>query len=186
MIPLLRNDMTKQDPATVAHRVALSTTRSASPTDEQPVGEASKISQAAKDFEAVFLRQMLSALEKTTKVGDKSPTIPGQQTYGSMIVEAVADAVSAAGGLGLGKILSNAMAEKAGVPAQDPSGAALTNPAVKADLAQATSRSADHPASALSFRNKLPQGLTSNAVPIAETRKATAQTTEQVADQRIR
>jgi Rod binding domain-containing protein len=133
-----------------------------------------KISQAARDFETVFLRQMLSALERTTKVGDKGPSIPGQQAYGSMIVEAVADAVAQAGGIGLGQVLSKALASKTSLKAAD----------------DATTPSAPAPAkkevAPTDNATNSPQGLMHRAVPITEIRTSASQRMGQLADRRIR
>ena len=57
--------------------------------------------QAAKEFEAIFLRKMLACIEKSSKVEGSSMS-GGADAYSSMIVGALADAVSAAGGIGLG------------------------------------------------------------------------------------
>ena len=63
-------------------------------------GDEAKILQAARQFEALLLKRMLASLERTTKVdGGAGPA--GASAYGSMVVEALADAVAQAGGLGL-------------------------------------------------------------------------------------
>jgi Rod binding domain-containing protein len=63
-----------------------------------------RIVKAARDFEAIFVRQMLRSLEKTTSIGSGHQA-SGAGTYGSMVVNAMADAVSGAGGLGLSEVL---------------------------------------------------------------------------------
>jgi Rod binding domain-containing protein len=60
-----------------------------------------RLREAARQFEAVFLRVMLSSLERTTKLGSGSSISAGQSTYGSMVVDALSDALSASGGIGL-------------------------------------------------------------------------------------
>lgn len=68
--------------------------------------DAHRLKEAAKQFEAVFLRHMLSPLEKTAQVGGSTPTAAGQSAYGSMIVEALSDAIANAGGIGLAATLT--------------------------------------------------------------------------------
>ena len=65
-----------------------------------------KALQAAKDFEAIFLRTLLSSLEKTTSLSGGGKLNTGQSTYGSMVVGALADKVSAGGGIGLADIVA--------------------------------------------------------------------------------
>ena len=64
-----------------------------------------RLKEAARQFEAVFLRVMLTSLERTTKIGNASSISAGQSTYGSMVVDALSDALSAAGGIGLQQAL---------------------------------------------------------------------------------
>ena len=54
-----------------------------------------KALKAAKDFESIFLRTLLSSLEKTTSISGGGKLNTGQSTYGSMVVGALADKVSA-------------------------------------------------------------------------------------------
>jgi peptidoglycan hydrolase FlgJ len=68
-----------------------------------------KALQAAKDFEAIFLRTLLSSLEKTTSINGGSKLNTGQSTYGSMVVGALADKVSAGGGIGLADIVAKSL-----------------------------------------------------------------------------
>jgi Rod binding domain-containing protein len=69
-----------------------------------------KALQAAKDFEAIFLRTLLSSLEKTTSIsGGSGKLTTGQSTYGSMVVGALADKVSANGGIGLADIVAKSL-----------------------------------------------------------------------------
>ena len=44
---------------------------------------------------------MLSSLERTTKIGSTNSLAAGQSAYGSMVVDALSDALSASGGIGL-------------------------------------------------------------------------------------
>jgi Rod binding domain-containing protein len=68
-----------------------------------------KALQAAKDFEAIFLRTLLSSLEKTTSVNGGGKLNTGQSTYGSMVVGAMADNISASGGIGLADIVAKSL-----------------------------------------------------------------------------
>jgi flagellar protein FlgJ len=69
-----------------------------------------RIQKAARDFEAIFVRQMLKSVEKTTAAGAGTQAAPGENTYGSMIVGALSDAISQAGGLGLADEISKSLA----------------------------------------------------------------------------
>lgn len=75
-----------------------------------------KLLEAAKEFEAVFLRQMLKSLERSARLsGDTSQA--GQSAYGSMIVEAMADAIATAGGIGVSELIADAVATSPARPA---------------------------------------------------------------------
>jgi Rod binding domain-containing protein len=63
-----------------------------------------KLAQAARDFEAVLLRRMLSALEKSVQQSGK-----GGSMYGTMIVDAMADAITKSGGLGMAKVVEESL-----------------------------------------------------------------------------
>jgi flagellar protein FlgJ len=65
--------------------------------------------KAAQEFEAIFLRKMLSCMEKSTKV-DGASLSSSTDAYSSMIVGALADAVAAAGGIGLGQSILRSVA----------------------------------------------------------------------------
>jgi flagellar protein FlgJ len=77
-----------------------------------------KLLAAAKDFESIFVRQMLKGLEKTTAAGCGTEASAGEKTYGSMIVDTLSDSISKAGGLGLADVIARSMA--------------ATNPSLKA------------------------------------------------------
>jgi len=68
-----------------------------------------KALKAAKDFEAIFLRTLLSSLEKTTSISGGGKLNTGQSTYGSMVVGALADNISASGGIGLADIVAKSL-----------------------------------------------------------------------------
>ncbi|MBN1608802.1 MAG: rod-binding protein, partial [Polyangiaceae bacterium] len=84
----------------VAAASVLSSPSLQAPPDERSV----RLLQAARQFEAIFIRQMLAALEKTARISG-SDRGAGTSVYGSMVVDVMADAVAAAGGLGLGEAL---------------------------------------------------------------------------------
>jgi Rod binding domain-containing protein len=68
-----------------------------------------KLLKAAKEFEAIFLRTLLSSLEKTTSVKGGGKLDTGQSTYGSMVVGAMADQISGGGGIGLADIVAKSL-----------------------------------------------------------------------------
>lgn len=71
------------------------------PLTETAEKKRAEISQAAKQFEGIFVRQLLDAAKV---MGSK-----GSSGYGSMGVEALADGVVRAGGLGLARQIELAM-----------------------------------------------------------------------------
>ncbi len=93
-----------------------------------------KLLQAAKDFESIFVRQMLKGLEKTSAAGAGTSASSGEKTYGSMIVDTLSDSISKAGGLGLADVIAQSMA--------------MSNPALKASAAASASKSAASAAAA--------------------------------------
>jgi Rod binding domain-containing protein len=79
-----------------------------------------KALKAAKDFEAIFLRTLLSSLEKTTSMSGGGKLTTGQSTYGSMIVGAMADNISGSGGIGLADIVAKSLSAHLPTPAAEP------------------------------------------------------------------
>ena len=74
--------------------------------------ESKKLGDAARQFEAVFLRQILSSLERAASVqGGKAA---GSNLYGSMLVDAVADSISRSGGMGLASMLVKSLGPQLG------------------------------------------------------------------------
>ena len=65
--------------------------------------------RVAKEFEGIFLRKMLSSLEKTTSMTGKAP---GSQMYGQMVTDALADAMGRGGGIGLADSLERVLGDK--------------------------------------------------------------------------
>ena len=70
-----------------------------------------EVMKAAREFETIFLRSLLSSLEKTTSSGTTGSVKTGQSTYGSMVVGALADSMSGAGGIGLAEVIARAMTQ---------------------------------------------------------------------------
>jgi flagellar protein FlgJ len=75
-----------------------------------------ELTRIAREFEAIFLRKMLSAMERAGRA-DPEKGGAGNGVYASMIVGSLADSVSAAGGIGLAKTLVESLAAK--VPAKE-------------------------------------------------------------------
>jgi peptidoglycan hydrolase FlgJ len=82
-----------------------------------------EVARAAREFEAIFLRQMLSSLEKTGHMGSTGST--GSDVYGSMMVGALADAVASAGGVGLAKYVTTSLVHPAPTPPAAPGATSL-------------------------------------------------------------
>jgi Rod binding domain-containing protein len=68
---------------------------------------ASEQKKAARDFEAIFIRQLLAPLEKSSGVtgGESS----GGSVFRSMMVGALADGAAEGGGIGLSELILRAM-----------------------------------------------------------------------------
>jgi Rod binding domain-containing protein len=79
-----------------------------------------KALKAAKDFEAIFLRTLLSSLEKTTAVSGSGRLNTSQSTYGSMVVGALADKISGSGGIGLADIVAKSLSAHLAPAAAEP------------------------------------------------------------------
>jgi peptidoglycan hydrolase FlgJ len=83
------------------------------PSGPTPTTADPRLREAARQFEAVFLRVMLTSLEKTTKIGGATPLAAGQSAYGSMVVDALSEALSASGGIGLQESLLKSLGAQA-------------------------------------------------------------------------
>jgi peptidoglycan hydrolase FlgJ len=70
---------------------------------------------AARQFEAVFLRQLMSCVEKSGGLGKGSETQGA--VVGSMVVGALSDEMSSAGGIGLSDVVLRAMLQNEPTPA---------------------------------------------------------------------
>ena len=109
--------LARTDPSGPAGRGTVNGT--ADSADLKQTADDPRIKEAAKQFEAVLLRQMLSCLEKTTSSSTGSQS-PGGSIYGSMVVNTVADAIANAGGLGLASLLTKSL--QAAAPGADHTG----------------------------------------------------------------
>ena len=85
--------------------------------------ESNKLDEASRQFEAVLLRQMLSSLERVA--GTQGSKEAGSNLYGSMMVDAVADAISRAGGIGIASMLKHSLEPQLGQGASNGSKAGL-------------------------------------------------------------
>ncbi len=74
--------------------------------------------RAARDFEAIFVRKLLSSLERSSKISGAGSS--GSDMYGTMMVGALADAVASAGGIGLAPTILHAMTPRVGGEAVPP------------------------------------------------------------------
>jgi len=82
--------------------------------------------KAARDFEAIFVRQMLSSLEKSSGLsGGKSA---GGEVFRSMMVSAMADTATEGGGIGLSELILQAMMPPAPQAKPDLSGQGSAHP----------------------------------------------------------
>jgi peptidoglycan hydrolase FlgJ len=86
-------------------------------SERKPVATTANTAErrAAQEFEAIFLRKMLACMEKSSKVDGQGSHSSSADAYSSMIVGALADAVAAAGGIGLGQSILHTL--ESGKPA---------------------------------------------------------------------
>lgn len=69
-------------------------------------GSGRELREAAQDFEAIFLRQLLSLMRRSVPEGDPDLAAPGREIYESMVDEAFAESMARSGrGLGLAEML---------------------------------------------------------------------------------
>lgn len=67
--------------------------------------------EAARQFEAIFVRKLLSALEKSPSLTGKSQA--GSGIYGSMITSSLAEQATQGDGLGLSALVLEALSSRA-------------------------------------------------------------------------
>lgn len=79
----------------------------AEPSFAELVAKHPEAAQAAQQFEAVFLRQLLSSVEKSSTLSGGTET--QSAVVGSMLTGALSDHMSSSGGLGLSEVILRAM-----------------------------------------------------------------------------
>ena len=83
----------------------------------------------AQEFEQIFIRKMLSSLEKTGQKQAGASASAGGDAYGSMVVSALAEAISKGGGVGLAEVIARAASQPVGIA---PTSGAPSTPAIQA------------------------------------------------------
>ncbi len=73
--------------------------------------------QAAQQFEAVFLKQLLSSVEKVPSIGGGGSDTQGS-VVGAMMTGALSEQLSAGGGIGLSEVILRAMVSRLPDPPQ--------------------------------------------------------------------
>ena len=66
---------------------------------QERLQQQAQVTEASRQFEALLLQRMMNALTRTTRISGTGSA--GSSTYGSMVVEALSDAITRSGGLGL-------------------------------------------------------------------------------------
>lgn len=132
----------KVSPLDVSHALALGPKEAAAAEEKaKALGVAGKEPidpeklRLAREFEQIFIRKMLSSLEKSGKATSGSSS-SSNDAYSSMVVSALAEAVSNAGGVGLADVIARSASLPSSAPVRAASPisantapAALTNPA---------------------------------------------------------
>lgn len=96
-------DLPKTTPRPLAPRGAGMALNASGRDDQTALGD------AARQFEAILVRQMLSSLEKTTRMDANKPA---SNVFGSMVVDAMSDALVSGGGMGLAKYVEETLAQQ--------------------------------------------------------------------------
>jgi Rod binding domain-containing protein len=107
----------------------------------QPAIDPEKL-RLAKEFEQIFIRKMLSSLEKSGQSQTGGSPSAGGSAYGSMVVSALAEAVSKGGGVGLAEVIAKAASQPL---AAGPATSTGATSAIKAAIANATSPQTSDP-----------------------------------------
>lgn len=79
-------------------------------TDERMQAELQKLKKATQGVEAMFLKDLLSAMRKG--MPDSLSKMPGGEIYRDMFDQAVADSLSSKGTLGIGKVLYDQLSKQ--------------------------------------------------------------------------
>jgi flagellar protein FlgJ len=91
--------------------------------------------KVAQQFEAIFLRKLMSGLEKSGSLGGSST---GSQVYGSMMVGALADSAAKGGGLGLADLVMKSLLPQLSAPAHGAAAAASSSVPVSSAAASSS------------------------------------------------
>jgi hypothetical protein len=75
-----------------------------------------RLEKVSREFEAIFMRNLLKPLEKAGSVGKEGSVSSGSGVYGSMMVGALADSASQGGGIGLAHLVLEALTRGAAAP----------------------------------------------------------------------
>jgi Rod binding domain-containing protein len=92
----------------------------------------------AREFEQIFIRKMLSSLEKSGRSMAGASASSSGDAYGSMVVSALAEAVSKGGGVGLAEVIARAASQQV----EKPAASSAASPTAVADSTAATKASA--------------------------------------------
>ena len=69
------------------------------------ISEDAKLREAANEFEAIFIQQMLKSMRKTSLESDLLPKSEGEKIFRSMLDEQYAKLSAKSGSLGLGQMI---------------------------------------------------------------------------------
>ena len=69
------------------------------------VSDDTKLREAANDFEAIFIQQMLKTMRKTSFESDLLPKSEGEKVFQSLLDEQYAQISAKSGSLGLGEMI---------------------------------------------------------------------------------
>jgi Rod binding domain-containing protein len=89
-------------------------------TRPAPTAALSRGAKAAREFESQLIGSLLDSLEKTFATVPGETDVPGQDEYSYMGRQALASAVSAAGGFGIAKMITEHLAERTDASAKLP------------------------------------------------------------------
>lgn len=89
-----------------------------SPSQGKASSQAGKIHQAAQQFEAMMIGEMLKSVRESTSsnLSDDDPQDPGQDSLSGMAESTFANALAKSGGLGLTHMIEQGVSQQAGTP----------------------------------------------------------------------
>jgi len=137
-----------------------STIQGAAASAPKPGTPSAETLKAAREFEQIFLRKMLSSLEKSGRAASGSSST-GSEVYSSMVVNSLAESISSAGGIGLADVIARAMTQPTAPPASTSTKSPTSTTATTSVAAPATEvSSVPLPASSSSSHHELRLGST--------------------------